>query len=174
MLLGQFPCFSCPGESQESVWCRGGKEWFPPDNSEALPAANGILIITNIDYMYTFYGNYSNCKKTSYLYMFEDGCAHRLLQTPLLDIQIHTHSTLFSSIYLFSGNNFTLYLFIDNNHLFVYALKTVIYQFYIVFLLCVFDMNVGLFFCVQRAPPHQSGDSTLPRSDPNLSGARQR
>lgn len=28
---------------------------------------------------------------------------------------------------------------------------------------------VDFFFCVQRAPPHQIGDATLPRSDPNLS-----
>lgn len=36
-------------------------------------------------------------------------------------------------------------------------------------MLYVFDINLGLFFCVQRAPPHQIGDTTLPRSDPNLS-----
>lgn len=31
------------------------------------------------------------------------------------------------------------------------------------------DNNLDNFFLVQRAPAHQIGDTTLPRSDPNLS-----
>lgn len=33
--------------------------------------------------------------------------------------------------------------------------------------LCLTLVTFG--FCLQRAPPHQIGDTTLPRSDPNLS-----
>lgn len=35
--------------------------------------------------------------------------------------------------------------------------------------LCVFKINLCDFLILQRAPAHQIGDTTLPRSDPNLS-----
>lgn len=69
----------------------------------SLVAAHGILIIRNIDHLYHLLQLEQQGKKNpSYLYIFEDGGRSPTSTniTPLRDIKVITHSTLFLSVCL--------------------------------------------------------------------------